>query len=534
MQNNHNHNHNSGIELSSQHSLSQIVRRYPQPPPPRFSSLPQQDQESSAEPQRRPQRLQRARSIALEDKLKACVHAIMSVTQDQAARIAISLIIIFYIIGLGPLYVFTNDWWYEKSHIGEIRGALESMAGNLIADPIMDIQIIGKESTCPDDFQPLKLGIWHGTVTGCLCENGEILSSPCSSKKCKKIPRAHPVEIYELDELIWCGKRAVLGADYVKKAECPSGYNECYPGGCFKGECPVTKVEVASTGEAAHRFGKSKEKYITLAREQGELPLINIQMTPNDLPCFNKNLYAKSSYYNLSSVKPNGCDGYGFDSHFSKQLDDSLSTFDSFTQDLFRYSVMNLPDFEKEFKKTTSVLSWRTRMMTHKNDYCLNLDEVFIQNSIKTFNQSFISFGGFLNPLLAHLGVLLACAIIFCYSCFAKQSCFGDLKELLTVGIAQVLLGNYSPLVFKAFSHYDDYGEFKLMRNYFIKFDSLECFGGGQGSSVISDYLEILAKGDSNYLMFFGLLISNGLALLTFGWYLIVQKWSSSQNSNSS
>ena len=458
-----------------------------------------------------------------------------NVNPDKAIRIGMFLMLFFFIIDLVPLIAFKCQ---EKEDTGGIRGSLEFIAANLRTDPIMDIQIIDRKATCPDNFKPLKLGFWHGTVAGCLCDNGDLLNTPCSifnsdPSRCKTdIPSTSPVEIYELGGSIWCGKRAVLGVDYIKKAECPIGYRECYPGGCFVGDCPVTKVEIASKGQETNRFSNSKDKYLMLTRKQEGFPLVNIQITPNDIPCFNQDLYAENSSYKLSLEPKNGCDKYGFDDKFSFKFD-SQSTFEAFTQNSFRYSVMNLPYFEEKSKETTCVLSWRTRMKTANHDRCLDLDEKLIQKSMKALDRSSPLIRAILNALIAHVVYLIILGLHRC--CTTSTEFFAAYSRGNgMMGIAGLLMLVYWPVILEFFMKINYYQELVITKSYFEEYDSLECFGEAQGSAVIRDYLEILGKGEVNFLMFSGLCLSNGFAILVCIWHWMTQKNISQQNDNPS
>ena len=187
-------NHNPNIAPRSQPSHSEIVRRHQRLAFQNYRYLFQNEEESGPEQQR----------------------------PDKTIRIVTSLVLFFYILGLPSSYV---NIYQEKPYVEDIRGSLESMSANLKADPIMDMKIIDKKSACPSGFEPLKLAAWHGTIAGCHCENGDLFDFPCRSdqiQKCKTVPGTFPLDIYEREGKIWCGKRAVLGTDYVKKSECPS------------------------------------------------------------------------------------------------------------------------------------------------------------------------------------------------------------------------------------------------------------------------------------------------------------------------
>jgi len=526
-------NSNASIELSSQPSSSSPLHRahspaHLGPSHGHFGYLPQEDEDHHQSPQIPPINPQRPQSSSLEDKLKACVEGMFKMDLIKATKITFYLIVLFYIVDLVPLYLFTAELLSDVTYTPHIRGALEFMSINLKADPIMDIKIIDKKSACPSGFEPLKLSTWPGTVAGCLCENGDLFSSPCDkaqSEKCHTVPGTHAVDIYEINNSIWCVKRAVPDQEYVKKMDCPAGYKECYVGGCFVGDCPLTKIEISSNGA------------LVLAKTQGELPLVDIKATPNDVPCFNQdfspNSPGENSLYKLLITKENGCGKHGLDNISSQKLN-TKSIFDSYTQNSYRYSVMNLPYYEKYAKNTMSVMSWRTRIMTAKNDYCLTLDEKLLRDSIKMFSHSFPSEEVIFNAVIAHVMVFLMIVLCrFCCGCCISNS-DEFFRGLSRSGVStfRVLGMFYIPILIRCVVRIDDYRQLKVLTKYFEEFNLLGCFGEGQGSLVIHDYLEILKMGEYQYLMFFGLTISYGIPILIFCWFLLVRKISSPQISN--
>ncbi len=117
--------------------------------------------------------------------------------EKKPYNIALRLLFLISLLNLIPsgifLYYFYKQW-SSVDQINPILNSLQYMWVNLNADPILEIQLADNGSSCPSDFTPLKLATWPGTVPGCLCDNSDLLSSPCSqvgSEKCKKeIPRS--------------------------------------------------------------------------------------------------------------------------------------------------------------------------------------------------------------------------------------------------------------------------------------------------------------------------------------------------------
>ncbi len=235
--------------------------------------------------------------------------------------------------------------------------------------------------------------------------------------------------------------------------------------------------------------------------------------------------------YKLSAATENeeiGCDKYGFDEKFSTKLD-SQPNLGVYAQNSFRYSVMNLPYFEEYSKSTVLALSFRVRIHTAKHDYCLDLDQKLIQNSIKASNSAVPGVELTLGALFIHLFYLIF-LMVYCIirgkTQFLKDSSTG------IASLSQLLLTYHIPLVVRLLLNLDEYNLLKVAKQHFEGYDSLGCFGGSQGGAVISDYLEILRRGELYFWMYFGLVFSNSLAVLVCLWYWILKKMAPQQNSN--
>jgi len=402
------------------------------------------------------------------------------------------------------------------------------MSANLNTDPIVDIQIKDKGFPCPSGFEALKLALWPGTVAGCLCDNGVLLDSPCedfNSEMCKKdISMNYPIEMYEWEDSIWCVKRAVLKRDYRRETVCPPRYQECYPGGCFLGYCPITKIEIASKGEANKKLN-GRDKYVVLTRTQGELPIIDIQITFGDIPCFTQDLFTqsiKNSSYELSPIKENECDKYGLNHHFSTKIA-SQSAYNSFTQNAFPYSVTSLPDFEKNAKITTAILSTMTKMKIAKIDYCLDINE----EAINDYSYTWLYASALIMVLISAVFPLfrgISICEIFAYRAPRyRAELFDGLNKLLPI-LYQLNFCTVIAMIIVLVSSQLIQQKFWALKGYFEKYNSLECFAGSQGSLVITDYLELIRKIEASFWVYPVLLASGLLSGMMSLWLYIVKK----------
>jgi len=399
---------------------------------------------------------------------------------------------------------FLNQTELKRALRDPVSRPLRYMKDDLHADPIMDIQLMDQESACPAGFELLKLGIWPGTTAGCLCDDGKIRGSACQNvkaEKCEKdLPRTLPIVMYEWDHSIWCLKRAVLGTDYLQRAECPAGYKECYPGGCFTKDCPITKIKIAPNG------------VFSVTKVQGELPVINVQVTFGDIPCFIQDLFAqtiKNSSYQLSVIKESRCDKYGLDSQFSSRLA-SQTAYESFTENSFSYPLLNLPYFAENANATRSVLSSKVRMKTAKHDYCLDINEALIHDFIEVSKSPW----SFLCLVLV-LGFRAFFLIgVFCH--LAPRSQPELFEKTLIPKFSKFNMVLFSGVAFILIAFYDVYQKFHVLKADLQRYEILECFVGGQGGMVIRDFLEILNDSEAGFGLYWMLLTINIFYILIY------------------
>ena len=509
-------NRNQIVELSHR----RLNSRPPRPPTVRnleqaqqYYTLTYPEEEPQPEPQS-PQEPQQQ----LEDYYTGPQNTLWNkFRRDKAVNIAIILMLCLYIYELWPicggLYHLFQRSYYKRALRNQLSKPLQLMSADLKADPIMEIQILDRGSTCPSGFEIHKLGLWPGTFAGCLCEDGKIRGAPCykvKDEKCKKdLPSTIPIEMYEWEKSIWCVKRAVIDVDYVKKAECPSGYKECFIGGCFKGDCPITSLEITSPGGMTNKFA-SNDKSLQLTRKQGELPLINVQMTFGDIPCFTQDLFEqtlKNFTYHLTAIKGN-CDKYGLDGNFSTKLDSQRAS-DSFAQNSFPYPVMNLPYFKENANDTTSMLSSMVRMKTAKHDYCLDIDENSINDYINVSEATWSFVCCIFLLIIRAITIIISCC---CFASCSNRELFDDAKEMI-FKLLLVNLAMSAGTVFMLVAFREVYQTFGVLKGYFEGYNSLECFAGGQGSMVINDSLELLKNIEGGFWFYWGLL---GVSLACF------------------
>jgi len=442
---------------------------------------------------------------------------------DWSCKVLAASGLIFFVVGSVISHLYAK---YEPSIAEKYSpGSFQYISANLKTDPILDLQIIEHRSSCPSGLETLALNTWPGTVSGCLCDNEGLVALTCqkrNSPQCQiDVPATPPLNMYEWNGDIWCGKRAVLGKDYVKKTACPEGYKECYPGGCFLNsikDCPITHVEISSTETTnSQKLSKAsadgKDRYLILTRKQGGMPLIDLKITQNDIPCFDQNAFPTTEkafiYPLINGAERDSCGQYGLDSHFSIKLD-SQSSYETFTQNSFPKTVMELPHFETNAQRTQSVLSWKAKMKTARNDACLDLDPRY--ESLKIETSRWDTSGGLiiLNDIATGISFMI---IIIAYRCGGMEFLISGKWILFCIHLSfQTCL----IAVAHFFRFVDVYKTVKSGLEYFAAYDSLGCFPEGQGNILISGFLVILKNLDICYWL--SLTLFTGAGIHIFLW----------------
>jgi len=481
----------------------------------KFKYLHQKDGDSANQniaepplPEENPNKISKKIKRALCVCIEALLSNLFSPMTIKRFKIGLIICLVIILIDLGLSITLVLLFPSEESTLSP--GTFQFMSSNLMADPIMDLKIVEQGSSCPAGLEPLTLSTWPGIVAGCFCENQGLLDSTCkvaNSKETKfpgrcdiDIPKISPIKMHHWGGSTWCGKRALLGTDYVKKTACPKGYYECYPGGCFVQDCPITHVElspIGTTNKLSKAGADGKERYLILTRKQGEMPLIDFHITPNDVPCFNQQAFDRPAntyvYPLLDIFDKDGCGKYGLDTHFSTKLD-SQSSNQVFAENSFPKNVLDLPHFEEISSQTLSVLSYQVRMKTAKQDSCLNMSPEYTNNVLKPLDHLLKPFRDFLAfQRFAIRTFIFLIGFLFAIRKFQKKLTFTVLfndDSLFSISFfmypCQVII---QMILFFALFFLNGV---RTARVYLEVYDSLGCFLEGQGNQAVSDHWTIL------------------------------------------
>jgi len=255
----------------------------------------------------------------------------------------------------------------------DVGDAMGYIGQNLATQPLMDVSPTSSLK-CPTGYSEMLIGKWPGTERGCYCKfSGSLSRGSCSrGSSCRNITSARSRELHIWKDYLWCGKRAVEGTDYVKALICPDGYIECYPGYCYKSECPLTKLFFSDTPVAGSVPYISR--FLVKEKEVEKLPVFNVETELNSVPCFNpEETPSGGSAYVLRSRMPKGCGTYGEDTLTSFMMDTD-NEYDLLISNGLENKIEDLPKFEPAASETLVQLSGRTRINVTKKGACLDMD----------------------------------------------------------------------------------------------------------------------------------------------------------------
>lgn len=402
--------------------------------------------------------------------------------------------------------------------------ALAYTVHNLNSDPIMEILPVSLNSSCPQNFLPLNLGNWPGTENGCSCPGESIEEGKCQKSdkgNCEDVFALDDVDIYGWGGSFWCARRALLNVDYVKEAVCPPGFTECSLGICIKEglECPISSISLIDNGSDVEYKLEGYNKYLTVSRTIGQAPLVEIDITLNNIPCFSANRMALGTQqpYLLLNFKSTGCDKYGLDDKFSFKID--YKNQEQVLQDNnFSDQILSLPGYQAVLQNTPAVLSGRNRIPVANKGNCLSinailLDEARVSTNAAQLTISILSIIALILHVLIVNSLLIAisrqrrdkcCIDIFrgrnpkvWFKCF---SCLGFI-EILSFIAALVLLFYFRSVITKS-------------NSYIQELLSSECFQEWQPKTVIQDYSKLLESSTTEALKYFLALV--GISVVTY------------------
>ena len=211
--------------------------------------------------------------------------------------------------------------------INIIGNGITSAMNSIKAAPWMDIQILDIPISCPNEYKLVDMGVWPGTQTGCISYGSE--SPNVHSGNCTPEIESLPYEnIDQIDPIIlkkWKGYSFCVrfAQDYYYAQQCKDGYVQCSYGICYnKNEsCPISNIFITNEDFIPDSMTikssismNNNVKWLYYKKELKASPIINIDHSFYDLPCYDKSRKPlEIQYYPLIKKYGKGCGTLGLD-----------------------------------------------------------------------------------------------------------------------------------------------------------------------------------------------------------------------------
>jgi len=293
--------------------------------------------------------------------------------------------------------------------------------------------------------------------------------------------------MWSWDGLKYCVLKAEPGSEYKKAVECSGAFRKCSPGICVLQslDCPVTKMRIE---------GGNVETEIV----EGELPVIDLTITPNDIACFRADHFAGGPVapYIFINENEKGCGEYGLDYQHSFKLD-AKKQKELFGENDFPEEVMNLVGYKSVYEKTDSVLSYRKRLNVAEKDLCLDISPEILEKSSKAAKDLAAFFEDFfIGVSICHIFVIFSVFFLFGYSRKQENPWFATFSELRKTHDIGGLICFYTLLatmeyigmgiLFGVTTHY--WVIMNGTRGYLERLNEEGCFLDWQAKTAVSNY----------------------------------------------
>lgn len=161
---------------------------------------------------------------------------------------------------------------------------------------------------------------------------------------------------------------------------CPTGMKRCTKSLCVANAefCPITELEITNTYQTGGKTGDAisyqnftNNRSLKVSRKTDGQPIIRIQATPNDVPCF---------YGGFIPARPNrdyhslikgtyGCGQYGEDEN--AVILDEKTELDVYTSNGYGSIMNNISNYTSKIQYSKMVLSYTTRVELENKQVCM-------------------------------------------------------------------------------------------------------------------------------------------------------------------
>lgn len=333
----------------------------------------------------------------------------------------------FYVFVLSPLimgiYLALSSHNADSSTTHSI-GIVNYIRTNVKTPLISDIQIASSATDCKSGYEPMTLGQWPGTETGCYCErhpknkkrtiSSKLCTGELNTNFCHHVHSEPAKDLTSFQGNTFCAKYLEPSADYYYASFCTYGYTSCRPYLCVRDSlsCPLISATYSLNEPDALPANSTfialngGAGYLILQSGYSSTPLLDLHVEFNGAPCLSATQHPEKSdryYYPLLKVTPQGCGKYGIDE--TAHLLVSYSEEEMYKENGIPVDT-KLELYEKYLKGTTAQLYARQRLEMRESSFWNLLNTTAFEeaaddvhqtlSSVKIFSFILILGGGFI------------------------------------------------------------------------------------------------------------------------------------------
>jgi hypothetical protein len=286
-----------------------------------------------------------------------------------------------------------NTGNFSQTNFTAQSNVLQYIRTNFDTAPINDIVLSTPAMGCPDSrYHAVPLYRWDGLIAGCYCAfEGKLLAQACSENSLTGCRYLRPMPVSTLStwkDNIFCVKRltnTIQNLDPNNYYLCPTGFTTCGMRLCIPNgeQCPITDIQVIPKSQTASLKASYYTTFSTyggthaliFAREYDRPAVVNLAVSPTDLPCLDPNQKPKQwKRYLLSVSQASGCGLYGTDTGNSAVIDQVAQDTFFFNQNDPALYYGDYPGFGSFLVDQIANLVMQKRIYVKPDAQCLDLD----------------------------------------------------------------------------------------------------------------------------------------------------------------
>ena len=282
------------------------------------------------------------------------------------------------------------------------------------------------QPNCPGGYGRLNIGSWPGNFAGCYNRNNDtLLEGSCFSMNLdtekegwNEVPAYHDIPLYAWGSYFFCAQYIGYGSVDSNTSTCPIGSRKCSKGNlCVPDNmgCPITAISF-------QWMENGRDVAVTTIRNPDDNAILYIATSRQGMPCSNpaKSPLPKSgSTYPLDIVIPEGCDQFGVETDYAKEIDRE-PLFQFYSENNLGYMYQQLPQYADYIGRSTISLYSKSKIDIRITPGCANAGQVLTDIIINIRDFNFVT--DVTTALTAEIFILLifACIMAF-YFCANKE-----------------------------------------------------------------------------------------------------------------